>query len=589
MRTTALAAAFLLSAAPLAAQQAASFPPPVRRSDAEIAAAVDEYMARIVPYGFSGSLLVARDGQVLLEKGYGLADRAASAPYTAATASDVGSITKQFTAAAILKLEMEGKLRVTDPITRFFPDAPADKRGITLHHLLTHSAGLEDGFGDDYEVAARDSLARVILASGLRWAPGTRYAYSNAGYTLLGAIVEMASGRPYEAYLREKLFAPAGMTRTGYSLPRWRPGEVAHGYRGGEDWGTATGKAWAPDGQPWWNLRGNGGIVSTVGDLYRWHRALEGTAILSAEAKEKLFTPHVPEDGGQSHYGYGWAIFTTQRGTKLIAHNGGNGVFFADFRRYVDEGVVILVMSNVAEMNGERAEGQVTRIVFGRPFTQPPAVARASSAELAGLAGTYRLESGATVTVSPGDGGLRVSADGAETFALLTTGARPDPALAALAEKSAEIVRASARGDFSAFVAAVGDAVPAGQAERMQRETMARWRERFGELRTVTPLGGVRRDERVADATLRLEFERGSLLLRWTWEGDALMNVGPVREGPSTLFLREPAGTFASYDLGSGRVGRLRFAGDALAFVTPTGEARAVRTRDAAPRASGVK
>src|SRR5688500_16883498 len=107
MRKTALAAAFLLSAAPLAAQrQAPSSPPPAQRSDAEIVAAVDEYMTRIVPYGFSGSLLVARDGEVLLEKGYGVADRAAGAPYTAATASDVGSITKQFTAAAILKLEM---------------------------------------------------------------------------------------------------------------------------------------------------------------------------------------------------------------------------------------------------------------------------------------------------------------------------------------------------------------------------------------------------------------------------------------------------------------------------------------------------
>jgi CubicO group peptidase (beta-lactamase class C family) len=164
-------------------------------------------------------VLVARDGEVLLHRGYGMADAEAGVPNGPETVYDIGSITKPVTALAILALEEEGRLRTTDPITRFFPEVPEDKRGITLHHLLTHSAGLIGDLGGDYEAMPRDTLVRRALASGLRWAPGTRYAYSNLGYSLLGAVVEIASGEPYEQYLRDRILLPAGMERTGYVLP----------------------------------------------------------------------------------------------------------------------------------------------------------------------------------------------------------------------------------------------------------------------------------------------------------------------------------------------------------------------------------
>src|SRR6185436_3060826 len=108
------------------------------------------------------------------------------------------------------KLEMAGKLKVTDPISKYFDGVPPDKQAITLHHLLTHSSGLEDVFGGDYEEMPRDTLVQKALASKLLWAPGTRYRYSNAGYSLLGAIVEKVSGQPYETFLHEQIFKPSG-------------------------------------------------------------------------------------------------------------------------------------------------------------------------------------------------------------------------------------------------------------------------------------------------------------------------------------------------------------------------------------------
>jgi CubicO group peptidase (beta-lactamase class C family) len=313
--------------------------------------------------GFSGVVFVARDGAIVISKGYGWADRANRIEYTDKTIFDIGSLTKQFTATAILKLELAGRLGVEDSISRFFKNVPADKQPITLHHLLTHLSGLRANFGGDYEEMSRDEIVRRALASKLLWPPGGGYRYSNAGYSLLGAIIEQVSGKGYEAYLRVALLLPAGMESTGYKLPAWQPESIAHGYRGADHWGTPLDKRWAADG-PYWNLRCNGGILSTVGDLYKWHLALLGDTLLPPSAKDKLFTPHVKEEQGRSYYGYGWVHVKTGRGTQIITHNGGNDVFFADFRRYVDEGTVVIVASNTSDHSIQRFERALLNLIF---------------------------------------------------------------------------------------------------------------------------------------------------------------------------------------------------------------------------------
>jgi CubicO group peptidase (beta-lactamase class C family) len=337
----------------------------------ELARQLDDQMKKLEAGGFSGVLLVAKDGGVILAKGYGMADRDKKIRATADTVMCTGSITKQFTAAAILKLETQGKLNVIDPITRYFKDVPDDKKGITLHQLLTHSAGFVTELGEDYQKIGRDDFIRLALKSTLRYKPGERHHYSNVGYSLLGAILEIVTGQSYERYVHDQLFLPAGMMKTGYLLPRWAPNELAHGYlRDGKDWGTMRDKPWDADG-PYWHLRANGGILSTAGDMYRWHLALLGETVLPKSAKDKYFKAHIPERPvGGSHYGYGWVIDRTPRGTTVITHNGSNGIFAADCYRFIDDNVFLFIASNVAGKSCIAASDDLLSILF--PLAEKP-------------------------------------------------------------------------------------------------------------------------------------------------------------------------------------------------------------------------
>ena len=325
----------------------------------------------LVASGFQGSALVSKGGTVLLRKGYGMADRENGVPYGAATVFSIGSITKQFTAAAILKLEMQGKLRVEDPVGKFFPSAPEDKRAITLHQLLTHTSGLDSDFARDYDPVSRDAYVKLIFASKLRTKPGEAFYYANAGYSLLGAVVEIASGTPYEKYLRENLFLPAGMKDTGYKIPGWPQATIAVGYHDGKRWGRITEKPWAEDG-PYWALRANGGIHSTLDDMLRWNQALAGDAILSAAEKAKMFRAYVPEGpGAGTSYGYGWSIGQSAWGSRLIEHNGGNGTFYADFLRYPDDDLVVILSTNDSEVKGGRISHALGRLAHGDDVPVP--------------------------------------------------------------------------------------------------------------------------------------------------------------------------------------------------------------------------
>jgi len=304
------------------------------------------FRAADVPKGSSGTLVAARDGELLDCRGWGLADREAEVAADCDTVYDVMSMTKQFTAAAILKLQMQGRLRVTDPIGRYIADVPPDKRGITVQHLLTHTAGLVDSLGDDYAPLSRSQLVATALASELRTAPGVRHHYSNVGYSLLAVIIEEASGTGYEEYLAEELFAPAGMTSTGYVLPDWDSADVAVEYDARDrPQGRPFEHPWADDG-PYWNLRGNGGLLSTAQDMYRWYLALEGEQVLDAEAKKELFRPRVREEpGGDSRYAYGWVVITSPRGT-VQWHNGGNGWSYGEVARFPDSDAFVFWVTN---------------------------------------------------------------------------------------------------------------------------------------------------------------------------------------------------------------------------------------------------
>jgi CubicO group peptidase (beta-lactamase class C family) len=340
-------------------------PSPARSTASESAEqAVRKFIDDSWPRGASGTVIAARGRDLLICTGLGMADRKAQVPADCDTVYDIMSMTKQFTAAGILKLEMMGKLQVSDSISEFLGPVPDDKSDITLHHLLTHTAGLTDGLGGDYEAVSREEMLDAALRSELRSRPGSEYFYSNLGYSVLAAIIEKVSGMGYEEFLNENVFAPAGMTQTGYVLPDRDLEQVAVEYdEDGKTMGRPFDHPWADDG-PYWNLRGNGGMLSTARDMFRWHVALEGDAILDRSAKDKLFKPYVlEEEGGDTHYGYGWVVLSTPAG-RAVWHNGGNGWSYGEIARFSGGDVMVFWVSNRAykakDWNMERLDGNLT-------------------------------------------------------------------------------------------------------------------------------------------------------------------------------------------------------------------------------------
>ncbi|MCX4673365.1 beta-lactamase family protein [Streptomyces sp. NBC_01381] len=273
------------------------------------------FLRRTLPQGASGTVIAARGDRLVHCAGFGsadrAADRAAGIPAGCRTVYDVMSVTKQFTAAAVLKLQTMGRLDVDDPISRHLGPVPGDKKSITVEHLLTHTSGLPESLGDDYAPVSRDQLVRRALASKLGSAPGKEFHYSNTGYSLLAAIIEKTSGQGYEPFLARHLFAPAGMKHTGYVLPRWPRHRIAVEYDS------------------------------------RQH-----SNVLPAHARRQLFTPRVPIPGSADSAAYGWIIRTTPE-EPLAWHDGGNGWSLAILTRSLRDGVLVYWVSNHAYRKGK--------------------------------------------------------------------------------------------------------------------------------------------------------------------------------------------------------------------------------------------
>ena len=245
-------------------------------TQSEISAELSDYFRKAAGLGFSGAVLVVKDGRILLRNGYGWADVKRRIPITPDTIFDIGSGVKAFTATAIMQLEEQGKLNTSDPITKYFKGVPADKTSITIHQLLTHTSGLS--FDYFYDVATpeerevmknRERYIKGVLSFPLAFKPGEDRVYSNTGFSLLAIIIENVSGEPYEQYVREHLFKPAGMTETGYYIPR-NTRRIARGYNDGDtDYGYPWETQWE-NKRPLWDLMGNGGMLTTLDDVYKW-------------------------------------------------------------------------------------------------------------------------------------------------------------------------------------------------------------------------------------------------------------------------------------------------------------------------------
>jgi CubicO group peptidase (beta-lactamase class C family) len=324
------------------------------------------------PDGPGFAILVSRDGKVLYEYGFGMEDIEAKQPITPDTVFRIGSVTKQFTATAVLLSEEDGKLKVTDTVAKYYPGFPRGDK-MTLHQLLTHTSGLYNftalpGFMK--EVTKPMTAAQVIASFRdvfPNFEPGSSHMYCNSGYFLLGDIVEKAQGRSYVALLKERVFDKEGMKSTGAHRP---DSGLAHEARGYAPKDEKAGKAgWKPAIN--WHMSQAGGageLYSTVGDLFRWNEAIYHGSVLRPESQKKAFTPlrdhpDAPKklETPDGNYAYGWVVAEV-RGLKSIWHNGGLNGFTSELRRFPDQNVTVVVLSNSASPIGGFSAASVAEL-----------------------------------------------------------------------------------------------------------------------------------------------------------------------------------------------------------------------------------
>jgi CubicO group peptidase (beta-lactamase class C family) len=344
---------------------------------------------------FSGSVLVTRDGMPLFSKGCGLANAEHQVPNTPQTKFRLGSITKQFTAMAILVLQERGKLAVEDPIGMYLDDAPTTWEAVTIHHLLTHTSGVPSYTSDPEYVKkmAQPETVKSMIArfkdKPLEFKPGEKFQYSNSGYFLLGAIIEKVSGQSYEAFLKEAIFDPLDMRDTGYDHPATVLAHRASGYTRKGD--VLRNAEYLDMAQPY----AAGSLYSTTLDLARWDRALSDGALISKESMIRMFTPE------KNDYAYGWSV-TTRSGRKEIAHGGGINGFATDIVRYPDQKVCVVVLCNVLPANPGKIARDLAAIAFGEPVAMPRArtVARVAPELFDAYVGQYELGPERVMTIS---------------------------------------------------------------------------------------------------------------------------------------------------------------------------------------------
>ena len=318
---------------------------------------VDDYiraaMARQKIPGLAVAIVL--NGEVIKARGYGEANVEHKVPVTPETIFQSGSVGKQFTSAAVMLLVEDGRIALTDPVMKFFPQAPAGWKSITIRHLLTHTSGLPDyttGTLDYRRDYTEDDLLKFAYALTPEFPPGTRWNYSNTGYVVLGAVIRKVSGKFYGDLLRERVFAPLGMpTARVISEDAIVPNRAA-GYR--LEKGELRNQEWV---SPSLNTTADGSLYLSLLDLIAWDRGLRERRVLEPATWQQVFTPVVLKSGRTYPYGFGWSI--DEVGKRPVQRHGGAWQGFrTDIARYPENGLTVIVLANLAEADpGEIVDG----------------------------------------------------------------------------------------------------------------------------------------------------------------------------------------------------------------------------------------
>jgi D-alanyl-D-alanine carboxypeptidase len=386
------------------------------------AATIDAMLTSAYPPGGPGAVvIIVRDGRVLFRKACGLADVELQVPMRPDMVFPLASVTKQFTAAAVLLLAEQGRLTLQDDIRKYLPGYPTHGAVITIEHLLTHTSGLSrlSDLGDlraanNQEAPVTDYLSDWVKDQPLDFQPGERWAYLNWGYTLLGAIVERVSGQTYGEFLKQRVFDPLGMTRTSYGDRR----RIITGRVPGYDRQGDTVFNVLPGRSRVLQPAAAGGLLSTVDDLARWDASLYGQRVLARASIERMFTPYRLKNGRLTGYGYGWDI-GQYAGHPVQEHAGGIAGYLTHVVRMPADRVYVAILSNSYSfaVPPQATAHRLAALAIGRPLVQPSAVPVAANT-LDALVGTYKV-SEQSYTISRQGQQLFVQVPGLDKVALV--------------------------------------------------------------------------------------------------------------------------------------------------------------------------
>lgn len=334
----------------------------------QLTAEFDKMLSEKFKPGETGcAALVAKNGQIIYQKAFGMANLELNVPMQPDMVFRIGSITKQFTAVAILQLMEQGKLSLQDDITKFIPDYTTQAYTITIEHLLTHTSGIKSytGIPEIMKNIRMDMKPEELIAQfknqPMEFAPGTKWNYNNSGFFLLGYIIEKVTGKTYAEYIQENFFTPLGMTSSCYGSDTKIIKNRAYGYQPGDD--GVVNSDYCSMTQPY----SAGSIMSTVGDLFKWHQAVHSYTLVKKETIDKAFTEYKLANGDGTGYGYGWFLSHLQ-GSPTIEHGGGIFGYLTSSIYLPEEDVFVVLFSNNVGKAPELTALKMAAVTIGKPL-----------------------------------------------------------------------------------------------------------------------------------------------------------------------------------------------------------------------------
>ncbi len=345
--------------------------PPLATDSAgvQLSQRIDEFLTSLAPQTFNGAVVVEKGGELILGNGYGYARYDQHLPFTTATLSSTGQLVQQFTAAAVIKLEKQGFLKLQDSLGRFLPDLPAAKRGIRIEQLLLHTSGLPQELPSGKTISKKKDFLEAIASVALISAPGENYLFSEAGYRLLAAVVEAASGQPYEVFVQQALLQPAGMNNTGYVLPEFKDVVAAKEKRGDKSVKDLAEQYRKADGELW-NISGSSGMLSTLEDIFRWERMLQKDNLLPPVHMDKVSSYFADLPAGVSVMGR--ELNKDVFGTTVLQHNSYDGSLGCQILYFPEEELTVALLANQLNGQVEQLGMQIARIVLRQNYFPAP-------------------------------------------------------------------------------------------------------------------------------------------------------------------------------------------------------------------------